>query len=177
MVLAAVHVAGWAAGTDGGGRAVVGEDGRVRIMPGNFHESYRESGKVKASSDRGFGLTVGGILVAIALFRWLFGAAGLNWLTLVMGLIGLALVIVALVDASRLAPLNRAWTKLGLLLFRVVNPVVMFLIFVIAIVPTGLLMRLAGHDPMRLKRDPAARSYWIERQPPGPPPESMTNQF
>jgi hypothetical protein len=39
------------------------------------------------------------------------------------------------------------------------------------------LMRLAGKDPLKLKRDAAAASYWVDREPPGPPPTSMTNQF
>jgi hypothetical protein len=38
-------------------------------------------------------------------------------------------------------------------------------------------MRLFGKDPLRLKRDPAAATYWIERTPPGPKPESLGDQF
>jgi hypothetical protein len=38
-------------------------------------------------------------------------------------------------------------------------------------------MRLVGKDPLRLKRDGGAGSYWIPREPPGPPPDSMSNQF
>jgi hypothetical protein len=40
-----------------------------------------------------------------------------------------------------------------------------------------LLMRLFGKDFLRLKRDPQAKSYWIERTPAGPAPDSMKNQF
>ena len=46
-----------------------------------------------------------------------------------------------LVAPARLAPLNRAWTALGLLLFKVVNPVVLGLIYLTTIVPIGLFMR------------------------------------
>jgi uncharacterized membrane protein len=146
-------------------------------MAGNFHETYQETRELKTSSDRSFGLTVGGILALIALIRWWHHGWQVNWLTATMAIVGVVLVLVGLTSASLLAPLNRLWTKLGLLLFRVVNPVVMFLIFIVAIVPIGLLMRLRGHDAMRLKPDPAAKSYWIERQPPGPAPDSMINQF
>ncbi len=76
-----------------------------------------------------------------------------------------------------LAPLNRLWTKLGLLLFHVVNPVVMLLLFVVTIVPAGLIMRAMRHDPMRRRFDRDARTYWIERDPPGPSPESLRHQF
>jgi hypothetical protein len=45
------------------------------------------------------------------------------------------------------------------------------------VTPTALLFRILGKDPLRLSHDPEARSYWIERQPPGPAPDTMTNQF
>ena len=75
-----------------------------------------------------------------------------------------------------LHPLNRAWTKLGLLLHRIVNPIVMGLIFFGTILPTSLIMRFLAKDPLRLSRDPGAESYWIRRTP-GPAPESMRDQF
>jgi len=43
--------------------------------------------------------------------------------------------------------------------------------------PTGLIMRLFGKDPLRLRFDAEAKSYWIQREPPGPEPDSMRNQF
>ena len=140
------------------------------------HEELRAHNEVKGSSDRAFGLTVGGILAVIGLIRGLFGTGLDLWAIVLMG-VGSALVALGLVAASTLAPLNRAWTKLGLVLFKVVNPVVLFLIFILTVVPTGLIMRWMGRDPLRLRRDPTAASYWIERQPPGPNAEGLRNQF
>jgi hypothetical protein len=82
-----------------------------------------------------------------------------------------------LVWPQSLAGLNRAWTKLGLLMFKVISPVVLALMYVTTFVPTGLLMRVCGRDPLRLKPDPEASTYWVERDPPGPKPESMIHQF
>lgn len=148
-----------------------------RTAPGSgTHEELRAHAEVKGSSDRAFGLTVGGILAVIGLIRGLFGTGLDLWAVVLMG-VGSALVTLGLIAASTLAPLNRAWTKLGLVLFKVVNPVVLFLIFVLTVVPTGLIMRWMGRDPLRLRRDPATTSYWIERQPPGPNPEGLRNQF
>ena len=73
--------------------------------------------------------------------------------------------------------LNRLWLRFGLVLYKVVNPAVMTLIFGSTIVPIGVLMRLCGKDPLRLRREPAAASYWIAREPPGPLPETMRDQF
>jgi hypothetical protein len=149
-------------------------------MRPTFHEDFSRKDEVKGSSDRAFGLTVGGILVAIAAVRsglqlWDGGAAG--WVEGALAGIGALLVAFGLVAAARLAPLNRAWTRLGLLLFKVVNPLVLGLIYLTTIVPIGLLMRLRGRDLLSLKLDRQARSYWVERAPPGPAPATMIRQF
>ena len=85
--------------------------------------------------------------------------------------------MLGLIAPAILAPLNRGWTRLGLLLFKVVNPIVLGLIFLVTIVPIGLLLRAFGKDPLRLKFEPQAPSYWIPRDPPGPAPDSMPHQF
>lgn len=141
----------------------------------SFHEDYSRAEEVEGSSDRGFGLTVGGVLVVIAVVRTYFH--GLGWVQYGLGGIGLVLVVLGLVLPRSLSGLNRAWTKLGLLLFKVVNPIVLGLIYGLTLVPIGLLMRLTGRDPLSVKLDPQAASYWIVRDPPGPAPDTMINQF
>jgi hypothetical protein len=77
---------------------------------------------------------------------------------------------VALFYPAALTPLNRLWLKFGLLLHKVVNPIVMALVFFGTVLPMGLAMRALGKDPLRLKRQPNENSYWIERRPAGPRP-------
>jgi hypothetical protein len=88
-----------------------------------------------------------------------------------------AFAVAALAAPRALRPLNLLWFKFGMLLHHIVTPLVMGLLFFLTVTPVGLLMRATGKDPMRLKRDPAAASYWIDRTPPGPAPDSMKNQF
>ena len=76
-----------------------------------------------------------------------------------------------------LAPLNRLWTRFGALLHRVVSPIVLGFMFFVVITPMGLVRRMLVKDPLRLRFDRQAGSYWVPRQPPGPPPQSLTNQF
>jgi hypothetical protein len=137
-------------------------------MKPSFHEDFARSDEVKGSSDRGFGLTVGGILLLIALVRSYLHGPG--WVPYGLGGTGVLLVVLGL-------GLNRAWTWLGLILFWVVNPIFLGLIYGTTMVPIGLVMRLTGRDPLRLKFDPEAESYWIRRDPPGPAPDTMINQF
>ncbi len=137
------------------------------------HEPITHEHAVEPGSDRSFGFIVGGILAAIGGYQ-LFKASTLAPWFLTPGLL---LVAFALVRPSALHPLNVAWTRLGLLLGRVVTPIVMLLVFVVAVLPTGLVVRAMGKDLLLLKRAPTKPSYWIRRDPPGPPPESLKDQF
>ncbi len=85
-------------------------------------------------------------------------------------------LLAALLRPALLNPLNRVWMKLGLLLHKIVNPIVMGLLFYGTIWPTGVIMRMRGRDLLRLRREPASDTYWIAR-PPGPLPETMRDQF
>jgi hypothetical protein len=89
----------------------------------------------------------------------------------------LAFAAVAIWKPVLLAGLNRLWIKLGVLLGKIVSPIALGILFYGVLTPIGALVRLSGKDPLRLKLDPGAVSYWISRTPPGPPPDSMTNQF
>jgi hypothetical protein len=149
-------------------------------MKSTFHEDFSRKEEVKGASDRAFGLTVGGILLAVAAVRaglHLWDGADPGRVEGVLAGVGALLLVFGLVAPARLAPLNRAWTRLGLLLFKVVNPVVLGLIYLTTIVPIGLLMRLRGRDLLSLKFDRQAPSYWVVREPPGPAPETLIRQF
>ncbi len=137
-----------------------------------MHEDFSRKERVTASSDRAFGLTIGSIAALLALLPLLNSTPGpVRW-----WLLGIASLLAAsaIFWATPLAPLNRAWRKLGLLLYKIVNPVVLTLLFYGCITPIGWLMRMTGKDPLRLTRDPSVESYWIPREA---PPGSMKNQF
>jgi Saxitoxin biosynthesis operon protein SxtJ len=138
-----------------------------------MHEQFDRGHEVKASSDRAFGFVMAAVLAIIGawtLYRG--GSSAFWWLAAAALFLGPALI-----RPSLLKPLNRLWTKFGLMLHAVVSPLIMGLMFFLVVTPTGLLMRLAGKDPLRLKRDPAAPTYWIKRTPPGPAPDTMKHQF
>jgi hypothetical protein len=134
----------------------------------NFHETVIEDELVPPSPrSTGIVFAVVALIVAVV-FR---ASPTVPWVALG---VALAFAAVAWAAPAQLEPLNRLWFKLGLLLNRVVSPVILALLYAIAIVPFGLAMQVV-RDPLRRRR-PATDSYWIERAPPAAE-ASMRNQF
>ena len=137
-----------------------------------FHEDYRRS-EVKSSSNRSFGIVFAVVFAIIALWPLMDGGAARVWAAAIAG----AFLAISLARPAVLAPLNRAWTAFGSVLHRFTNPLLMGLVFYGAVTPTALIMRALGKDPLRRRFDHDAKSYWIEREPPGPEPGTMKQQF
>lgn len=139
-----------------------------------MHEHFpKHVAEIKGSSDRAFGLVFSTAFALIAFYPLIDGRS-IRPSSLIASGVFLAL---ALFVPAALAPANRLWTKFGELLHCVVSPVALGIVFFLSVLPVGLLMRLFGKDPLRLKIDRDAATYWINREPPGPTAESLNNQF
>jgi hypothetical protein len=130
-----------------------------------IHEDLTLEQRIVGSSDRSVGLVSTAVALIVALWPLTRGHAPRAWALA----IGVVLLLVA-VARPTLAPFSRAWTRFGLLLHRLVSPVVLGLIYYATVTPLGVMMRLVGKTPLPLRFDPRATSYWIERRPPGPAP-------
>ncbi len=134
--------------------------------------SVREE-KIEGSSDRMFGLLFAAIFAVLALWPLLHGEKIRFWALSVGGVF----LVLALASPRALSRMNREWMRFGLLLNRIVSPVAIGVVYYLTLVPMGLAMRAFGKKPLRLGFDPAAASYWIPREPPGPDPQTMKDQF
>lgn len=121
-------------------------------------------------SERSFGLVFAGAFGVIAVLPLVHGHPVRLWALPVAALfLGLALI-----RPATLAPLNRLWFRFGVALGKVMTPVTMGLLFVIAVIPTALVMKLLRKDPMQRRLAPEAPTYWERRErQPGP----MREQF
>ncbi len=81
-----------------------------------------------------------------------------------------------LIAPQALAPLNRIWFGIGVLLGKIVSPIVLGIIFFLLISPVSLVSRLFGRDELKLlKRN--LDSYWVVRESPDPATDSFKNQY
>lgn len=138
-----------------------------------MHENLNKKDAVESGSDKSFGLVFAIFFAVIGLWPLLSAQPMRLWALAVCVL----LMLISYTRPQILAPFNRLWFLFGRLLHKIVNPIVMGLIFYTTVTPIGLIMRLLGKRPIPVKFDPDIQSYWIKREPPGPTPESMHQQF
>ena len=114
--------------------------------------------KIKIGSNKSFGIVFFIFFFVIAVYPIFFDENLRVW-SLIISLIFL---ILGLINSQLLTPLNLLWFKFGMLLGRVVSPIVMGLVFFLVVTPTGYIMRFLNKDLLRLQRK-NTKSYWIER--------------
>jgi hypothetical protein len=84
--------------------------------------------------------------------------------------------VAAFLAPQLLNPLNCLWYGFGLLLGKIMSPIVLGIIFFVLITPISLVTRLFGRDEMKMKKR-SVESYWVDRSPPGPSSDSFNNQY
>ena len=145
----------------------------MKAQAGKTHERLVVDEVVSGSSNRSFGFTFAIVLTIVALWPLVRGRSVRGWALIVAA----AFLLAALALPRLLAPLSRLWLRFGLLLHACISPIIMGLVFFTTVTPIGLVRRLLGQDPLRLRFDRDAVTYWIERHPPGPSPDTMRRQF
>jgi len=124
-------------------------------------------------SDQKFGWFFAAVLALSGVyFKWKLASA---W-GIPLFMLGLVFAILAGAAPKLLAPLNKLWFQLGIALGRLVNPIVLGVIFFLLITPVAVFMKLVGRDVLHIKKREIS-SYWVKREPSGPEPESFKNQF
>jgi hypothetical protein len=125
--------------------------------------------KIKISSNKSFGV-VFFIFFLIVSFYPILNESEMRLWALIISVIFLVL---GLVNSKILTPLNKVWFKFGILLGKIVSPIVMGVIFFIVVTPISLIMRLLGKDVLNIKKN-KKETYWIQKTG---PKSKMKNQF
>mgnify|MGYP001172264324 FL=1 len=125
--------------------------------------------EIKISSNRSFGVVFFVVFLLIALYPLINNGEVRLW-SLITSIIFLTLGIL---NSKFLNPFNKLWFKFGIILGKIVSPLIMGIIFFLVVTPTGLIMRLLRKDILSLKYN-QNKSYWIEKNG---PKSKMKNQF
>ena len=139
----------------------------------DIHEDLQRSEMVESGSNRSFGFVFAVVFLVVGLWPLIDGDPLRLWAVIVAAM----LAVIALAVPQILAPFNRLWFLFGLALHKIVSPIIMALLFYLTVTPMALIMRILGKCPLPLAFDKSATSYWIERDPSGPEPETMKRQF
>ena len=124
---------------------------------------------IKISSNRSFGIVFFVVFLLIALYPLIHNEEIRIW-SLIISLIFL---ILGLINSRILKPLNKLWFKFGILLGKIVSPIIMGIIFFLVVTPIGFIMRILGKDVLNLRYNDN-KTYWIEKTG---PKSKMKNQF
>ena len=125
--------------------------------------------EIKIGSNRSFGVVFFVVFLLIALYPVINNGEIRIW-SLITSIIFL---ILGLLNSKLLNPLNKLWFKFGIVLGKIISPLIMGIIFFLVVTPTGLIMRLLRKDILSLKYN-QNKSYWIEKKG---PKSKMKNQF
>ena len=125
--------------------------------------------EIKIGSNRSFGIVFFIVFLLISVYP-LINDENIRYWSLIISLIFL---ILGLLNSKILTPLNKIWFKFGILLGKIISPLVMGIIFFFVVTPTGLLMKMLKKDLLNLKFN-SDQSYWIEKTE---PKSKMKNQF
>lgn len=110
-----------------------------------------------------FGLVLGAAFAALSLLLLLRGSSIWG----VTAAFSALLLVTGLLFPTLLRPLEWFWMKLALVMGIVVTNVLLTLVFLIGVTLTGLVMRMLGKDPLRLKQN-GRNTYWQDVEPDGP---------
>ena len=127
----------------------------------------KNSFNTKSKENIAFGILFFILFLIIGLYPLKTGEVIRVW-SIVLSLVFL---IITIIRPNLFTFLNKLWIKFGTLLGKMITPIILGLIFLLLIIPSGILIRILKKDVMGLKKK---SSYWITRVD---KPQSMKKQF
>ena len=128
----------------------------------------------KIPSNKKFGFFFSVFFAMIALYSY-----SQQFMSTLVAAVVISIVFLAttLLVPQVLAPLNRIWYELGMLIGKIISPIILGIIFFMLITPIAIITKLFGRDHLKIKKL-SVKSYWIDRHPPSrPPSDSFKSQF
>ena len=116
--------------------------------------------EVKLPSNRKFGLFFTAIFLLSFFYSYYVDSEVMIY---IFGILCGIFLIVTIIHADALLPLNKLWMKFGILLGMIVSPIIMGIIYFVIFTPIAIIMRLSGRDELRLRLK-KQKTHWINRK-------------
>ena len=130
----------------------------------------KEKNEINKSSEKSFGIIFSTVFFILAIFFYnkeiLF--------FIIFFLISFFFLISGIFFSSLLEKPNIAWFKFGLILSKITSPIIMLVLYIFIVIPTGIFYIFLRKKQYDKKIDKNVKSYWVKRKD---PLESMDNQF
>ena len=111
----------------------------------------------------------------ISLLLYLLKGVAIQWCLIIFA-VGCIIFIISMISIKLTKMIYLGMILLTMPIGWVVSFILLAAFYYLLLAPLGLIFRLIGRDPLYRKFDPAAKSYWLNRQPPKGP-EQYFHQF
>lgn len=125
---------------------------------------------IERSNERSFGIVFTIFFVILSIYP-IINKETINVFFLVISII---FFMITIIRPQLFYFLNKIWFKFGILLGKIVSPLVMGIIFYLTVTPTGIIMRLLGKDLLKKKLEIKEKTYWVKKNKYS---GSLKNQF
>ena len=125
---------------------------------------------IKKGKERNFAFTFACVFIIIAIYHYFYNQTNHSWLWI----LAIIFFILGIVWPKIFYIPNKLWIGFGILLGKIIAPIIMGLIFFLIVTPIGIILRLLGKDVLNQKIVKSEKSYWIKRKK---SLQSMKNQF
>ena len=116
--------------------------------------------EIKLPSNRKFGFFFSTIFLLASFYSYFIDSKIMVYL---LGTICGTFLVITIINAKILLPLNKLWMKFGILLGMIVSPIIMGIIYFVIFTPIAIIMRLSGRDELRLRLK-KQKTHWINRK-------------
>ena len=93
--------------------------------------------QIKISSNRSFGLVFFVVFLIISIYPVFYSEDLRVW----SAIVSLVFLILGIMNSKILTPLNKIWFRFGILLGKIVSPIVMGIVYFAVVFPTSLIMK------------------------------------
>ena len=122
------------------------------------HEQLKDFQDTAVISNKSFGIQLSAIFFIIFLIRLYFNFFNILEVTLVS--LSVFFITISFIKPSILNRIRIIFSQLAILLARIINPIIMFILYLFIFIPFGIVLKFFRYDPLKERKNENLKSYW-----------------